>query len=207
MTRSSLRELLEERTGVLLLIAGGFLLIEIVVRTLPDSVGFTVPEILPGWASFIFSTAIFGLVGRSLPFVALLGLYRRLTPETPRLAGVGGALMALTPILFASGLLTLLTDSVPRVPYLLWLSPLPYVVGTGAFGVAFLRKDGSVRFVGIPLLVFSGSWTVLYALGLKNGEVPVWFPFGELLAISVVAMGYLLYIHPNTHDTRISASS
>ena len=42
MFHLGLRELLEEKTGALLLIAGEFLLIEIVVRALPNFAGFTI---------------------------------------------------------------------------------------------------------------------------------------------------------------------
>ncbi|WP_135824717.1 hypothetical protein [Halorussus ruber] len=175
-----LRELLEEKTGTLLLIAGGYLSIQSLIRTFPDFVGFTTPARLPGWAGFIFFAALPDLVGFAIPFVALFGLYHRLTSEAPRLAAVGVTLMALTPILFVSGLLTLLVRPVPRVPYLLWLSPLPYTMGTGAFGLAFFRKPAPIRFVGVPLLVFSGTWILLYVVSLKNGRVPDWFPTVEL---------------------------
>ncbi|WP_276299297.1 hypothetical protein [Halorussus lipolyticus] len=192
MVRLELRELLEEKTGALLLIAGGFLLFQTMVRTLPDFVGFAVSERLPEWAGFIFSAALPDLIGLAIPFIALFGLYHRLTSETPRLAVVGVALMALTPTFFVSGLLTLLIRPLPELPYLLWLSPLPYMLGTGCFGLAFFWKNGSIRFVGIPLLVFSGTWILLYAVSLKNGEVPDWLPTVELLAMSLVTMGYLL---------------
>ena len=207
MVQLELRELLEEKTGALLLIAGVFLSTQIVIRALPDFVGVTVQERLPRWVGFIFPTGLLGLIGLAIPFIALLGLYHRLTSETPRLAVVGGALMALTPLLFVSGLLTLLISSIPRLPYLLWLSPLPYIAGTGCFGLAFFWKDGSIRFVGIPLLVFSGTWTLLYAVGLKNGEVPGGLPFVELLAVSLVTMGYLLYTSSTTHHNGVPAGS
>lgn len=207
MIRSELRELLEEKTGALLLIAGGFLLLQILVRTLPDFVGFTVHEGLPEWTGFVFSAGLLGLVGTAIPFVALPGLYHRLSSETPRLAVAGGALMALTPVLYLAGLLTILIRPVPKLLYLLWLSPLPYIAGTAFFGLAFFWKDGSVRFVGVPILLFSGRWTLLYAIGLKNGDVPEWFPSGELLAISLVTMGYLLYTTSTTHDSGTLAGS
>ncbi len=115
--------------------------------------------------------------------------------------------MALTPILYLVGLLTILIGPVPKLLYLLWLSPLPYVVGTAFFGLAFFWKDGSVRFVGVPLLLFSGRWTLLYAIGLKTGDVPGWFPSGELLAVSLVTMGYLLYTSSTTRDSGAPAGS
>lgn len=199
MVRLELRELLEERTGALLSIAGGFLLLQIAVETVPALVGFAVRERLTGWAGLVFSTGLLG-VGLGIPFVALFGLYHRLTAETPRLAGAGVALMALTPVLFLSGLLTVLVRPVPDSPYLLFLGPLPSVAGAGSFGLAFFRKDSSVRFVGVPLLVFSGTWTLTYAVGLENGELPGWLPFVELLAVSLVTMGYLLTAHSTTND-------
>lgn len=207
MIRFELRELLEEKTGSLLLIAGGCLIIQIVASTFPNFAGFTPPERLPEWAGFIFSAVLPGVIGRVLPFIALVGLYNRLTSETPRLATVGGALMALTPILYLTGLLSVLIRPVPRVPYLLWLSPLPYILGTAFFGLAFFWKDGPIRFAGIPLLLFSGTWTLVYAIGLKNGEVPGWVPSSELLAASLVAMGYLLYTSSTTHDKGAPAGS
>jgi len=206
MIQLELRKLLEEKTGALLLIAGGFLLIEIVIRALPNFAGFTVQGSPLGWASFILSTGMIGLIGRGLPFIALLGLYHRLISETPRLAVVGGVLMALTPVLFVSGLLTLLISSVPRLPNLLFFSPLPYIAGAGLFGLAFFWKDGSIRFVGVPLLGFSGTWTLLYAIGLKTGD-PGWFPSTKLLAVSLVAMGYLLYANSTTHNNGTPAGS
>lgn len=205
MIHLELRKLLEEQTGTLLLIAGGFLLIEIVIRALPNFAGFTVQGAPLGWASFLLSTGTIGLIGRALPFVALVGLYHRLTTETPRLAAVGGTLMALTPVLFVSGLLSMLIQPLPEVPYLLFLSPLPYIVGAGSFGLAFFWKDGSIRFVGIPLLGFSGTWALLYAVGLKNGELPGGLPSTELLAVSLVTMGYLLYTNSTTHDNGVPA--
>lgn len=207
MIHLELRELIEEKTGVLLLIAGGFLSIEVVVRALPNFAGFTVQGAPLGWASFILSTGMIGLIGLALPFIALVGLYHRLTSETPRLAVVGGALMALTPVLFVSGLLTMLIQPLPELPNLLFLSPLPYIAGTGFFGLAFFWKDGSIRFVGVPLLGFSGTWTLLYAIGLKNGGVPGWFPSSELLAVSLVTMGYLLYTNSTTHHNGAPAGS
>lgn len=198
MIQLELRELLEEKTGILLLIAGGILLVDLAIRTLPDLVGITVQERLPEWIGFIFPSGLLGLLGLGLPFVALLGLYHHLTSKTPRLAVVGGVLMALTPILFVSGLLTLLIPSVTRLPNLLFLSPLPYIAGAWSFGLAFFWKDGGIRFVGVPLLVFSGTWTLLYAVGLENRGVPEQLPFVELLAISLVTMGYLL--HKNSSD-------
>ncbi|WP_327054151.1 hypothetical protein [Halomicrococcus gelatinilyticus] len=207
MVQLELRELLEEKTGALLLIAGGFLSIQIGVTTFPDIVGFTAPASLPGWTSFIFSTGLLGFIGFGLPFVALAGLYYRLSSTTPRLAVVGGALMALTPILFASGLLTVFVRPLPDVPALLWFSPLPYIVGAGSFGLAFLWQKDSSRFVGIPLLVFSGTWMLTYTVGLKNGQLPGWMPFIELLAVSLVAMGYLLHTSPPSHDNGALAGS
>lgn len=193
MFQLEIRELLEEKTGSLLLIAGGFLLVDLAVRNLLDVVGFTAHEGLPEWIGFVFSSGIISFVGLGLPFVALFGLYYRLTSETPRLAAVGGALMVFTPFLFVGGLLTMLIRPLPDLPNLLFLSPLPYVAGVGSFGLAFFRKDGSIRFVGVPLLGFSGTWTLVYAVGLQNGGVPEPFPFVELLAVSLVAMGYLLH--------------
>lgn len=207
MVQLELRELLEEKAGVLLLVAGGCLSVQIAATRLPDFVGFTLRGSLPEWAGFVFTTGLLGFVGIGLPFVALSGLYYRLTSETPRLAVAGGALMALTPFLFLGGLLTVLIRPVPELPYLLWLSPLPYVVGTGSFGLAFLWKSGSVRFVGIPLLLFSGTWTLTYAVGLENGELPGWLPFVELLAVSLVAMGYLLYTSSTTRNNGVPAGS
>ena len=207
MVQLKLRELLEEKTGVLLLIAGGSLLIQALVRNLSDFVGFTIQERLPEWAGLIPPTELIGLVGIAIPFIALLGLYHRLTSKTPRLAVLGGALMALTPILFLSGLLTILIRPLPELPYLLWLSPLPYIVGIGSFGLAFFWKDGSIRFVGIPLLVFSGTWALIYIVGLKNGEIPEQLPFVELLTASLVTMGYLLSTSSVTHNNSASAGS
>jgi len=198
MIHLELRKLLEEKTGSLLLIAGGFILVNLATRTLPDLVGVTVYERLPGWAGFILSTGMFGLVGRALPFIALLGLYHHLASETPRLAIVGVALMALTPILYLIGLVTMLLQPLPELPNLLFFSPLPYIAGAGVFGAAFFWKDGPIRFVGVPLLGFSGTWTFLYAIGLKNGDVPGWFPSGGLLAVTLVTMGYLLYTNSTT---------
>lgn len=194
MIRSELRELLERETGLLLLIAGGVLSIQIAVRALPDFVGFTAPAGLPEWAGVVVSLGRLGLVGfgLGLPFVALFGLYDRLRSESPRLAVAGGGLMTLAPILFFSGLLSVLLPPLPDSLSLLFLSPVPYVVGTAFFGLAFLRRDASLSSVGVPLLVFSGTWLLAYALGLENGELPGWLPFVELLAVSLVAMGYLL---------------
>ena len=199
MIRLELRELLEEQTGVLLLISAGLLLIQIAVPDFPNLAGFALIERLPGWAGLASTAFSPGVIGRALPFVALFGLYHRLTSETPRLAVGGVALMALTPFLFLGGFLTALVHPTPEFRYLFWLSPLPYVAGTAFFGLAFLRKDGSVRFVGIPLLFFSGRWTLLYAVGLKNGDVPGWFPSGELLALSLIAMGSLLYANSTSY--------
>lgn len=201
MIHLGLRELLEDKTGSLLLIAGGFLLIQILIRDLPDFVGFTIQEILPDWTSLIFGTGLFGLIGLAISFIALLGLYHRLTSQTPRLAIVGSALMALTPILFLTGLLTLLIPSLPELPYLLWLSPLPYMAGIVSFGLAFFWKSGSIRLVGIPLSVFSGTWILTYAVGLKNGGLPEQFLFVEVLTVSLVMMGYLLYTNTTTKNS------
>lgn len=195
MIISELRDLIEEKTGILLLIAGCLLLIRTAVNLSPYYIGFSIQTILPGWVEFVISAGAY--VGLGIPFIALLGLRHRLTSETPRLAVAGGALMALTPVLFLSGLLTVLVRPLPDLLYLLLLSPLPYVVGAGSFGLAFLWKNGSVRFVGIPLLVFSGTWALTYAVGLKNGGLPSRFLFIELLAVSLVAMGYLLYVSSN----------
>ena len=148
-----------------------------------------------------------GLIGRAIPVIALFGLYHRLTSETPRLAAVGGTLMALTPVLFVSGLLTILIQPLPELPYLLFLSPLPYIAGAGSFGLAFFWKDGPIRFVGIPLLGFSGTWILLYAVGLKNGELSGGLPSTELLAVSLVTMGYLLYTNSSTHNNSAPAGS
>ena len=199
MVIPELRELIEEKTDILLLIAGGFLLIRTILNVFPNYIGFSLQKILPGWVEFVISAGTY--VGLGIPFIALLGLCHRLTSETPRLAAAGGALMALTPALFLSGLLTILVRPLPDLLYLLWLSPLPYILGTGSFGLAFLWKNGSVRFVGIPLLVFSGTWALTYAIGLKNGGLPRRFPFVELLAVSLVAMGYLLYASSNTPNS------
>lgn len=201
MIQLELRELLEEKTGALLLTAGGFLLIQIVIRALQNFAGFTVQEGLPGWAGGIFSTGLLGFIGLAIPFIALVGLYHHLTPTTPRLAVAGGVLMALTPILFLIGFLTMLIQPLPELPYLLWLSPLPYILGAGSFGLAFLWKNGSIRFVGIPLLVFSGAWALIYTIGLRNGEIPGGVPFVELLAVSLLAMGYLLSTNSTAVDS------
>lgn len=188
MIISELRELIEEKTDILLLIAGGILLVQTVVNISPDYIGFSIQKILPEWVEFAISTGVY--VGLGIPFIALLGLYHRLTSETPRLAVAGGALMALTPVLFLSGLLTVLVRPLPDLLYLLLLSPLSYILGAGAFGLAFLWKTSSIRFVGIPLLVFSGTWALAYVIGLENGRLPRGFPFVELLAVSLVAMGF-----------------
>src|SRR6056297_1651135 len=135
MTRSELRELLEAETGLLLSIAGGFLAVQIAVRELPDFVGVTVGESFPEWTGVVFSLGRLAIAGfgLGLPFVALFGLYHRLTAETPRVAVAGGALMALTPILFFSGLLSVLLPPLPDSLSLLFLSPLSSVVGTAFF--------------------------------------------------------------------------
>lgn len=199
MIASEMRELIEEKTGILLLIAGGLLLIQPAVDVLPKYIGFSIQEILPGWVEFGISTGAY--VGLGIPFIALLGLYHRLTSETPRLAVAGSALIALTPVLILFGVLTVLVRPLPDLLSLLWLSPLPYILGTGSFGLAFLRKNGSVRFVGVSLLAFSGTWALAYAVGLKNGGLPRRFLFVELLAVSLVAMGYLLYASSNTPNS------
>ena len=201
MIISGLRELIEEQTGPLLLIAGGLLVIQIALNALPDLIGFTLQEGLPAWAGYIFPTGMLGLVGLAMPFIALLGLYCRLTPEAPRVAAAGGALMALTPISFLGGLLTAVVLSQSELLFLLWLSPTPYMLGVGLFALTFLRKDGSIRFVGIPLLVFSGTWILTYAIGLKNGGLPGRLPFVELLAVSLIAMGYLLSTSSTTPNS------
>ena len=207
MTRSKLRELVEAETGLLLSIAGGFLAVQIAVRELPDFVGVTVGKSLPEWTGVVFSLGPFGLAGfgLGLPFVALFGLYHRLTAETPRVAVAGGALMALTPILFFGGLLSVLLPPLPDSLALLFVSPVPYVVGTALFGLAFLRRDESVSSVGIPLLVFSGTWALAYAIGLENGFLPGWVPFIELLAVSLVSMGYLLSPDSTTRSDSVRA--
>lgn len=205
MVASSLRELVEERTGPLLLIAGGFLSVQVALNAIPDLVGFSLRARLPAWAGYVFSSAILGFVGIAMPFVVLLGLYWRLNSETPRVAAVGGALMALTPILFSSGALAGLVLSRPDPVVLLWLSPIPYALGVGLFALTFLRRDGSVRFVGVPLLAFSATWILTYAVGLRTGGLPEQFPFIESLAISVIATGYLLSTRSASPDTRAPA--
>ena len=205
MITSNLRELIEEQTGPLLLVAGGFLVIQLMLNALPGLIGVSLYEQLPAWAGYLFSSGLLGLVGLAIPFVALLGLYCRLTPETPRVAVVGGALMALTPVLFVTGLLTTLVLSQPDLVVLLWLSPLPYMVGAGLFALTFLQRSGSIRLVGIPLFVFSGTWTLTYAVGLKTGGLPGQLPFVELLAVSVIAMGYLLTTSSTTPDSTVPA--
>ncbi|WP_135854164.1 hypothetical protein [Halorussus salinus] len=209
MIRSELRELLERETGLLLLIAGGVLSVQIAVGALPDFVGVTVRPGLPEWAGVVVSIGQFALVGfgLGLPFVALFGLYHRLRSEAPRLAVAGGALMTLAPILFFGGLLSALLAPLPDSPSLLFLGPLPYVVGTALFGLAFLRRDGSVSSVGIPVLVFSATWILAYALGLRHGELPGWMPFVELLAVSLVAMGYLLSGNSTARNDGVPARS
>ncbi len=206
MIHLRLRELLEKKTGTLFLIAGGFLLIQIALETLLNNFGQMLQWELPGWTVFIFSPGLFGLIGLAIPFIALLGLYHRLTPETPRLAVVGGALMALTPILFLIGFLTMLIHQLPELPYLLWLSPVPYIMGAGSFGLAFLWRNDPIRFVGIPLLVFSGTWTLTFAVGLNNEGLPSQFPFVEILAVSLIAMGYLLYTDPTSNNNSLARS-
>ena len=131
-------------------------------------------------------------MGLALPFIALVGLYHRLAPVAPRVANASGALMVLTPVLVVIGLLSLLFPPLPESPYLLWLSPLPYIAGVGSFGAAFVLSGDTGRFVGIPILGFSGVWLVTYAIGLQNGGLPAGIPFVELLAVSLVAAGYLL---------------
>lgn len=204
---SKIRELLEEQTGSLLLIAGSFMMIRLLVKTLSNTLGIGVQEQLPGWVAVISPIRLFGLIGLALPFIVLTGLYYQVNSKTPRLAAVGGALMGFTPVLFLAGLLTLLVGPLPRSPYLLWLSPLPYVVGAGCFGLAFFWKDGSIRFAGIPLLIFSGTWILAYAVGLYSGTLQGQFPFVELLAVSLVAMGYILYTGTPTQHSAFTTGS
>ncbi|MFD1514012.1 hypothetical protein [Halomarina rubra] len=204
MIRSEVRELLEEQTGVLLLVAGGLLVPDVAGRTLRRFVDLSVPALLPGWAGAVLSLAT---VGFALAFVALLGLYYRLADDTPRVAVAGGALMVLTPVLFVSGLLSLQVGPLPDVPNLAFLSLLPYVAGVGLFGLAYLRKPGPVRFTGVPLLVFAGTWALPYADGLTGGVLPTGFPFVELLAASLLAMGYLLATDSTRHEHGVAAGS
>ncbi|MFC6723892.1 hypothetical protein ACFQE1_05795 [Halobium palmae] len=89
--------------------------------------------------------------------------------------------------------------------YLLWLSPLPSLVGVGLFALTYLRRVGSIRFVGIPLLVFSGTWALAFAVGLADGGLPAGLPFVELLAVSLIAMGSLLTVGSTTPNSRTPA--
>lgn len=134
MIHLGLRELLEEKTGVLLLITGGFLLVDLVSRTLPDLVGVHRPQETTGMGWLYFLHRNDWPHWTSTTIHCFVGLYHRLTSKTPRLTVEGGALMALTPILFVSGLLTMLIQPLPELPNLLFLSPLPYTAGKGLTG-------------------------------------------------------------------------
>lgn len=202
MVISELRELIEEKTGALLSVAGGCLSIQIVLNTLPNLHKFTIQGGLPAWVGIILPTGILGYIGLTMPFVVLLGLYYRLSSEAPRIAFAGGTLMALTPVLFVDGLLTALVWPDLDLQYLLWLSPLPYVVGVGLFALAFLGRVGPIRFVGIPMLVFSGTWVLTFVVGLVNGGLPAELPFVELLAVSLITMGLLLNVGSTTPNSR-----
>lgn len=147
-------------------------MVDLVSRTLPDLVGVHRPQETTGMGWLYFLHRNDWPHWTSTTIHCFVGLYHRLTSKTPRLTVEGGALMALTPILFVSGLLTMLIQPLPELPNLLFLSPLPYTAGEGSYGLAFFWKDGSIRLVGIPLLVLSGTWTLLYAVGLKKWRSP-----------------------------------
>lgn len=187
---------LERWNVALFLVAGGMVLVATANNALGAYTSLVTQE-----GILLAVEAFAGFGGMVLAFLALVGLYPRLSDRASRLARVGVGLVLLPAVFFA----TLLACSIPAdflgLPSLRSLIPafgtvsiavfLLSAVGVIVLGVAALRILS--RTVGSALLVFGVSWLLFFGAGSLSG-----FPIsdhltvvtGTMQVLALLAIGY-----------------
>lgn len=188
--------LLERRSSDAFLVAGVLLLASPAHVVVERFIGLP----LPSWV-----VALFILPGLFATLVGLLGLYPRLTDQSPRLALAGGVITTATGgilvvllgwILSATVLTAVSTTAIGLPPdaaftVLSVLMTLAFLL----FGVASLRSATASPIVGLLLLSFAIPWIMTVAATVVYGST---FPEWLLLAIYgpiplvMLATGYRL---------------
>lgn len=178
------------------LAAGGLLLLTTLLMVLTALTG-TAWEMLPG---------ITGFLGLVLLWVGVLGLYPRVADRTPRLAGTGVALVALSMVtVFVLLVWGTLGHTLSIVPIPIVVIPafgvvfvatfLMFALGTTLFGVASLRSGRLPRAVGLLLFALAGTWFVMFGAGSMYGaKFPAWFDSltSGIMAVVTLAIWYQL---------------
>lgn len=183
------------------LVAGGLLLATVLLEGMAALTGGSVPRTVTGVTS---------LGGVVLTYVALVGLYPRVTERSPRLARAAVALVGLP----AAVLLVFLlwgaaghsvaavptpVDVVPAVGAVFVAVFVLFALGTALFGVASHRDDRLPRAVGLLLFALAATWIArLGASTVYGSQFPGWFDalFTGLMAAVTLSLGYTLRGRP-----------
>ena len=153
--------------------------------------------------------SIFGGVGFTLSFLALLGLYPGLADESPLLARAGAVFAVLGAVgftvLFVKGVVQVAGMTPPAM-----LAPLAILniagilLGFLLFGAASLRTDAHAQTLGVlllmPSLVFAVNFVRVAVLGAWS---PSWAPalLGGLQALAMLSIGYVLRTESLPHES------
>lgn len=195
-TINSLFGSLEKWSATVFLLAGGLSLVGLLLSV----VGSVMAVSMQAPSSLAVFTAVV------LSFVALLGLYRRLADEAPRVAQVG-ILLIMFPLIFTFVLLVWHSPEVVGidVPSLLLFLPSPALVygvtfvltaiGITIFGIGGLRTAAFAPVVCGLLFVLAAAWVVLIGAASVYGfPIPDWVANvqGGIMGVAMVALGYVL---------------
>lgn len=200
---TALGDSVEQRSGTVLLAAGGVWLIDSALYVLDLFGGVSIPGAVNG--TLILTAFLLTQVG-------VLGLYTPLADETPRLAVTGVLFVGI------SGLVTVVTLAWVLSAALLNQSMPPggtlavIVIGSllalSLFGVASLRADVPSRACGVFLLTLAAAWSVWVITGLLIAT-PEWtaIAFGVAFSVVTAATGYVRHtgIPPINEKARSSA--
>ena len=180
---------LERWSANIFFISGGLWLLDTVSLVVNRFLGGTEVTILLEGVSFVIA-----LVATA---IGILGLYSRLSDQTPRLAvaGVGGIAAAVGGLVLTILLSVVMASDSGLLDGLFVVSIFALLFGFLLFGIASVQAAVPSRVVGLLLLGvagISGTWVVVnVALGF---EPPDWLisTLAAAITVDTLAIGYLL---------------
>lgn len=186
-------------------LVGGVLLL---IQSVSDILAVTMDLDLEALAFVTF-------IGLILSYIGLLGLYPLLVDPAPRLSRAGLGLVLIPVVLLVVLTVGLLVSSGPpfseSVGEVLFTAIFAgFTLGVVLLGGAIVRTQIPSRAVGISLLGYAAGWVVLLGASIINGfpiSDSITFVADVLLAVSLLATGYLLYVGSTPLESTESAST
>lgn len=149
-------------------------------------------------------------VGFVVSYIALLGLYPRLSDQHPQLARAGIALLAVPVAVIIIDLVSIaLGFGAPFGETTATAAFLLFAGGIALFGGISFKTQTPSRAIGLFLVVFAVGVFVPMAEGLIYGfptSDPVTFVTTLLMAVALTAIGYLLRVQVGPTDRTKSAT-